>query len=376
MRPDQAVIKYLESVVYGDRGGLIAGIVRTLLRLLSVVYRAALGVYLFLFNSGIRNRHRLQVPVISIGNITAGGTGKTPMVQYLCRGLSSVGLHPAVLSYGYGGSLGGEFGIVSDKSNILLDAQTAGDEPVMLAQSLPGVPVLVCKHRDTSGKTAIENFGADVIVLDDGFQVWKLHRDADIVLLNAEKPFDNGYTLPAGLLREPVSALRRAGCIIVTGCSDTGVKDNLLSELERLRIRIPVFFSDYRPSAIISLDDDGVLPVEHIRGKRVFAVSSIGNPVSFERTLESTGAVTAGVRRYPDHYGYTSEDMMDICRCASDVSAEMIVTTEKDAVKLNSFDSRIPVMALRVEPELNDKKAFWQLIFNITGQPQKENDAV
>lgn len=357
-----AVIEFLESIVYGNRRDVLSVSIRGILRGLSVVYRAGLWVYLLPFEIGLRRKHRLGRPVISIGNLTVGGTGKTPATQYLCKGLVNRGWNPAVLSYGYGGSLHGRFGVVSDKTGVLLTPDAAGDEPVMLASDMPGVPVLVCKHRTTSSRAAIRDAGADVLVLDDGFQVWKLHRDLDIVLVNAAKPFDNGRTLPAGRLREPLSALKRADCIIMMGdCGSVGVKSPI-PPYPHTPIQSPVFHGLYIPYAVRLLSDGSEMEVEAIRGMNILALSSIANPDSFEETLAATGAKIVGTERFPDHYLYSAKDIDNINKSAADSGADYIITTDKDAVKLTGYKFSVPIAALSVELALDDGESFWKLV--------------
>lgn len=362
MYPSPAIVRFLESIVYGGRKDPSARVVRGVLIALSAAYRAALWLYLLPFETGLRRRQRLGRPVISVGNITVGGTGKSPMVQYLCRGLLGRGRKPAVLSYGYGSSLHGKFGMVSDPSGVLLTAREAGDEPVMLATSLPGVPVLIGKDRARSGRVAIRDFGSDVLVLDDGFQVWNLRRDLDIVLLDTSRPFDNGRTLPAGRLREPLTALRRADCVVATGTRDPYGRKDMMAEALRAAPTVPVYFARFRPSALVSLPDDTELAVEAIRGKKVFALSSIANPTSFEKTLEEAGAVMVGKEALPDHYVYTAEDIARINEGAAESNAEFIVSTDKDAVKLEARQFAIPVVILRIGVELDDEVGFWGLV--------------
>ena len=369
MEPSPAVVGYLESIVYGGRRGPIAGALRFLLVLLSEVYKAALRLYLWPFEIGLRKKQRLSRPVVSVGNITVGGTGKTPTVQYLCRGMASRGWNPAVLSYGYGGSLGGRFGIVSDKSGVRLTPESAGDEPVMLAAGMPGIPVLVCKDRARSGRAAISDLGADVLLLDDGFQVWKLHRDLDSVLVGAAGPFDNGRTLPAGRLREPPTALKRADCIIAVGDCDPDSRENVLAEVRKRVPAMPVYFGRFSPSALVSLADRSELPVEAIRGRRVLALSAVANPASFEETLAAAGAVIVGGERLPDHHLYSGGDIERINESAVGNDAEFIVTTEKDAVKLGGRRFAAPIAALHIRLELDDEAGFWELVARRIGSP-------
>ncbi len=360
MAGNRAALEYLESVVYGDRRRLIDLPVLGALRGLSCVYRAGLQLYMLPFDLGIRRRKRLPVPVISIGNITMGGTGKTPMTRYVCEGLLARGRKPAVLSYGYGGSLAGRFGIVSVPEELRLTAREAGDEPVMLASKLPGVPVLVGKHRHETGTHAVREFGTDIAVLDDGFQVWKLHRDLDIVLVDGTAPFDNGRTLPAGRLREPPSALRRAKCIVITGI-DSG---DVTAAVSRIAPGASIFSARHVAEALRPIGGGEQIGLGDLHGRRVFALSSIAHPESFARTLGETGALSAGRGCYPDHHLYTQEDILDIENKARECGAEFVVTTEKDAVKLEGIRTDLSFLAIGTRFSVSDEARFWDIIWS------------
>lgn len=360
------VIEFLEDVVYRRKDPL-ARVLRAVLIGLSGVYKAGIRLYLLPFHLGFRQKVRIGRPAISVGNITVGGTGKSPMVQYLCKELQRRRLKPAVLSYGYGGSLSGKFGIVSDRDALRLTPSFAGDEPVMLAASLPGIPVLVCKDRLITGKTAVNEMECDVLVLDDGFQVWKLHRDLDIVLVNGNNPFDNGRTLPAGKLREPLSALRRADCIVAMGIWDPEAKRDMMARVLRAAPSAPVFFARFLPAGLVSLADSSEKAIGSITGKKVVGLCSIANPESFEQTLADLGVNAAVCERFPDHHAYTARDITAINRSADDNSAEMIITTDKDAIKLDAHQFTVPVYSLRIGIEIDDEKSFWDLVMNRVG---------
>ncbi len=209
---------YLEQVVRGDNKRAASWVIRALLWPFSLLYRAGLAAFLGAYALGIRKRHRLKVPVISIGNLTFGGTGKTPAAQTICRMLVDQEKRVVVLSRGHGGTARGSV-IVSDGSAILCDSALSGDEPMLLAKSLPGVPVVIGRDRRESGKLACEKFNPDVIVLDDGLQYWQLYRNLDIVVLDAMRPFGSGFVMPMGDLREPVGGLRRAGVVLLSNSS-------------------------------------------------------------------------------------------------------------------------------------------------------------
>ena len=361
MPPNPAIIKFLESVVYGNREGRLAQIVRRTLWILSGLYKLCLWGYRLPFRLKMRRRGRLNTPVISVGNLTLGGTGKTTAVRYLCNRLQSLGWRPSVLSYGYGGSLNGRFGIVSGKKGPVLKPEVAGDEPVMLASAMPGVPVIVCKNRSKSGKSAIKQFKSDLAVLDDGFQAWKLKRDLDIVLVSADNPFDNGKTLPAGKLRETPKALRRADCIMVTGVHKIERKEELLN-LIRKYTKAPVYFAWFKPTGMVTLSGDFHLGIDDLKERKVFALSSIANPLSFEQTLSRTGAEIVERERFPDHYMYSAEDAQRINWRAISDAVEFIVTTEKDAVKLKNHQFAVPVFTLKIDLDLDDEEGFWNLL--------------
>jgi len=363
MARSDAVLEYIQSVVYGRRRGATASVALLALRGLSAAYRLGLRLYLAPFELGVRPRRHLPCPVVSIGNLTVGGTGKTPVTRYLCEGLLRRGWRPAVLSYGYGGSLGGRFGVVSTSDRVLLAPQEAGDEPVMLASQLPGTPVLVGKDRGRSGKHAVERFGADIAVLDDGFQVWKLHRDLDIVLVDGSNPFDNSRTLPAGKLREPAAALRRARCIVAMGVRpEEEVCKGLVAKVLQIAPGASMFCARYVPHALFAIGDGAEVELGAIRGQNVFAFCSIANPSSFGRTLEEAGAVIVGKEHFPDHYRYAPADISHIEENARASAARFVVTTEKDGVKLKNVRMKLPLLTLEIRLLLDEEPEFWRIV--------------
>ncbi len=370
MPPSPALVKILESVIYGGRKDVVSLGARGMLVMLSGLYQASVGLYLAQFKLGLRRRRVLDHPVISVGNLTVGGTGKTTAVRYICQGLADRQKHPAVLSYGYGGSLNGAFGVVADSSSVILTPDAAGDEPVMLACTMPGIPVLVGRDRYVSGCTAIDDHRADVLLLDDGFQVWKLHRDFDVVLANAETPFDNGRTLPAGRLRETPSAMRRADCVILTCSGEPASKTESIEQIRKITCA-PIYFGRFKPSRITLLDDGQSTDLAELRDTKIFAISSVANPSSFEQTLSIAGATIAGTDYLPDHHIYDDADITRISARAVECGADLIMTTEKDAVKLQGRAFAVPVASLRIDMELDDEKGFWELAMSMIGKPRK-----
>ena len=355
---------YLHSVIdEPPRPGLVADIFRGGLSGLERLYGAGLAAYLFAERLGLRRRERLPLPVISIGNLSVGGTGKTPMTQWLASRLRAGGQRVAVLSRGHGGA-SQSVRLVSDGAGqVLLSASDAGDEPYLLAETLPGTPVLVGKDRRKSGRAALRQFNLDVLVLDDGFQFWQLARNLDIVLLDARRPFANGHALPRGLLREPKQNLRRASVVVLTraGALDAAARRVRAAEVARLAPRAFVFFADHRAAGFVPAHDLSapLLPLDRFRGQPVFAACAIARPESFRQTLEQeAGAQVLGLQVWEDHHSLTREDTDRVQAEAARAGAETVIITEKDAVKwaaVCAADAALPVYALRVAMAVDDE---------------------
>jgi tetraacyldisaccharide 4'-kinase len=303
--------------------------------LLSLPYGGAVRIRNFLFDLGFLKQGKLNCPVISVGNITVGGTGKTPMVILLAGMLRNRGLRPAVLSRGYGGKRKVDVLVVSDGRQILAGPEEAGDEPVLIARRLKDVPVLVGPKRTITGQYALRHFEPGVILLDDGFQHRYLKRDLDIVLLDSRKPLGNRFLLPRGPLREPVSALERAGVIAFTRSEKGAGKpiDVTLSGSLSGKVALRTCVSPASLTGPAGLE----YPLSFLQGKRVFALAGIAQPDSFRQTIESLGGIIAGFRIFPDHHRYGTGDISRVEEEARSASADVIVTTEKDAVKLDAF---------------------------------------
>ncbi len=353
------VEEYLLSVARGRRG-LVPGALRLGLSALAPVYCAGLKTYLLPYHLGIRKRYRLPCPVISIGNLTTGGTGKTPMTQTLCRLLQAEGRKVAILSRGYGGRHERGCAVVSDGQNVRLNAREAGDEAYLLARTLTGVPVVVGKDRRVTGKLAWEQFQPDVIVLDDGMQFWQLHRDLDIVLLNACEPFDNGWTFPRGLLREPPSHLRRAGIVVLTNIKRAGPDQTeaVRAMVQQLAPGLPVFTADLAPRGLRAVADRSELPTDWLEGRRVCALCAIGNPASFESMIGELGGVLAARFRFRDHQEITLADREQVFAAGCQAQAQAVITTEKDAVKMAPLKSPLPLLALQVKMQIENEAEF------------------
>lgn len=299
---------------------------------------------------------RAGVPVISVGNITAGGTGKTPCIMYLAACLQKKGTVPAILTRGYRGGLEKKGGIVSDRTSIRVTQEEAGDEPFMMARKLPGVPVIAGRDRTVSAAAA-KALGADVLLLDDGFQYWKLARDLDIVLIDSTNPFGGGRVLPRGLLREPMEALARAGLFILTKAGQTNgtEREKIRKEIQQYNSRAAVIEADHAPKSLTPIGEwPKISPLSELPAHSVFLLSGIGNPGAFRKTAEEAGLDVRGSMALPDHHGYAEEDLRKAAAEAEACGAECIVITEKDAVKIKEHlhwngAGAVPVYVLGIE---------------------------
>ncbi len=309
---------------------------RAILYLLSMLYRLAIILRNRLYDRQILKSIKLGCPVISIGNLTVGGTGKTPCVVTLARILQEHGYSPAVISRGYGGRNPGPVNIVSSKTGILLNAAVAGDEPLLIARSLPGVPVLTGPKRTLTGQTAIDRFHCDVLICDDAFQHRRINRDVDIVLLDAARPLGNGHLLPAGELREPLTGLRRASCLMMTRADETAPLHPEIAQIIH-KSGIPVFRSIHRFTEMASPLQNISLAAADLRGKKVCAFCGIAKPESFRKILTDAGAKILSFVDFPDHYDYNHHDLEALENHFRTFSADHWVTTEKDAMRLTAW---------------------------------------
>jgi tetraacyldisaccharide 4'-kinase len=252
---------------------------------------------------------------------------------------------------------------------VLLGAKEAGDEAFLLAQSLPEVPVIVGKERRKTGALAWERFQPDVIVMDDGLQFWQLYRDLNIILLNACDPFDNGYTLPRGLLREPISHLRRGGIVVLTNAKRAGIEkvQETIAKAQHYAPSMPLFEANLTPIYLTSFPQKERIGLEWLHGRRVVAFSAIGNPEAFENLLESLGSVLVARHRLRDHTEMTPAEIEQIVTEAQSLNAEGVVTTEKDAVKLPILAEEMPFLVLHVETTVGDSNGFVERLLHLSG---------
>lgn len=350
-------------IAYGRDEGFFLKILLSPLHLLSLIYYIAVNIRLFSFGAGLFKATKLGCKVISVGNITVGGTGKTPTVELLATRLKEKGLKVAILSRGYKRK-GKGIGIVSDGERILLGPDEAGDEPYMLARRLRNIPVLVGSDRYRVGRYAMERFPLDVIILDDGFQHISLKRDLDILLVDGEKGFGNGYLFPRGPLREPLSSIKRAGIVLINKASAKSV--GISDRIRNIHPEPALIKSSYKGERLVSLWSGEQASLERLSGGKVMALSAIADPSSFLNLLSSLGGEIVSDISFPDHYSYTSGDLKDIMEKARRAGAGFIVTTEKDAVKLEQLGARtdIPIYCLEIGLDMHgDEERFIDAVF-------------
>ncbi|MBI5287060.1 MAG: tetraacyldisaccharide 4'-kinase [Deltaproteobacteria bacterium] len=355
------------------------------LYLLSLFYRLGVWGRLFFYKVGIFKTKALPCKVISIGNITVGGSGKTPMVIYMAGLLRGMGKKVVILSRGYGRR--GKGGMVSDGKRILLGPEKAGDEPYLMAKRLKKVPILVSRDRYSTGVEAVNRLSPDVIILDDGFQHLRLKRDINILLMDEGIGFGNGYLLPRGILREPLKGIERADVIMVKDSGQWSVVSGQFathnSQLTTHNYNTPVFSFRYHPIGLRELASGKDVGLNTLNGKQVFALAGIANPLSFIETLEDLGVEVIGKIFYPDHHRYSPSDIDAI---GSEIQGStvkppnspltthhspLIVTTAKDGVKLKKFTihsclgtdfKSVPIYVLDIEVRVEGAEEFKQYL--------------
>lgn len=351
---------YVENLMYGRRRSLIVG---PILSAMSLLYRSALYTRRTWYRLPWSGKKTLPCTVISVGNIALGGTGKTPTVIAIAGLILQKGKQPAVISRGYGRRDESLISIVSDGRMVQHDPAINGDEPVLIADRLTGVPVVVGADRYQASLAAFRQFHPDVVILDDGFQHIRLQRTIDIVLLDAAEPFGSGKLFPAGILREPLTALKRAHAILITRADRVGDLSPLKETIRRYTAA-GIFTASHVPLDLINIATNETRPLSSLRRTLVFAFSGIARPASFLSLLESLGAVVKSSNTYPDHHAYDKNDLANIFRQSADHKVNMIVTTEKDGVRLHSLHPD-GIWALRISLKVAESEAWEQMLLEV-----------
>ena len=332
------------------------------LKALSGVFAAVVSVRYLLYRFGILHRFPLGVQVISIGNVTAGGTGKTPVTEIFARTLAAEGRKVAILSRGYRRKEAPWWQrlftqvvtpplVVSDGRRVLLDAATGGDEPYMLASNLPGVAVVVDRNRVKAGRYAVKRLGCDTLILDDGFQYQKLKQSVEVVLVDSTNPFGNGNILPRGILREPVKNLKRADIIFLTKCR--GDVSEVKREIRRYNQKAEIVECNHTPRVLRDVWSREEYPLDWLKGKTTCTLSGIASPKGFENSLRHLGAKVVWCERYADHHRYDASEVLYALNRTADMGADALVTTEKDAVRFPRFETTpVRCLYLRIAIEI------------------------
>jgi tetraacyldisaccharide 4'-kinase len=312
------------------------------------------------YKSSILKPQKLSCFVISIGNLTVGGTGKTPMTIKVAKIVRRLGYKVAIISRGYKGGAEKTGGIVSDGRKIFMGPEKAGDEPFMMAAKLKNIPVVVGQNRYKAGRLTIKEFNPDVIVLDDAFQHLNLKRDIDIVLLDCGRPFGNAHILPRGILREPISALKRGDAFVLTRSDSVPdyIRQASMDKIRNLAPGRPVFRSFHVPNQTFAPD--------LLYGRRVVAFSGLAKNNDFRRTVESLKCDLINFFEFPDHHKYTEMDLQTIIQTSINAQVEFILTTEKDYVRIpgkTSWPVELVVVGIELSFE-NDENAFIDFIKN------------
>ena len=383
LRHSDAIIQYIYQIAYGPETPFYGWLILGFLRGCSYLYEYGVRLKLAMYNIGLKKKEKLNCCVISIGNITVGGTGKTPTAQKMADLIKRMGYRVVILNRGYRSHWEKEIGVVSDGNKIFMTAYEAGDEAYLMAKTLPGIPVVIGKNRAITGKYAVEKLNAEVIIMDDGYQHWHLERDLDVVLVDTLNMFGNGCVLPRGMLREPLENLNRGDLFLLTKTDQSSVlsRMQLRKTIERYNAKAPVVESVHHPKNFVEIADwyKGItqnhMELSEFEGKNVMVFSAIGNPSSFEQTLSSIGLNIKEAVRYPDHHDYGMLEMQYIIERASSQKAVAMVTTSKDAVKIPTefiYSAReIPLYILNMDIQVTDGfEEFKECVLNAIKKEQ------
>lgn len=340
---------------------------RQFLNPIEYIYKLGFDLHKSAYKYSFLKEHKLNVPVICIGNLTMGGTGKTPIVEYTANYLHELGKHPAILSRGYkGNTQSSQSHVVTDGNTIISSPDQCGDEPYLLAQNTNGIIIIVNKNRYLGGQLAIGKFGCDVIVMDDGFQHHALKKDCSIVVIDSTNPFGNGRLIPLGILREPIDALSRANAVILTHVPFAKNLSEIKDKIKSVNPNIPIIESVHMPDSFVDLNDKSIIDLSDIMGKKTVSLSAIGNPKNFNNTLTDLGIDVVHSLEYRDHYFYNDNDVNEISQACEKYKPDYLITTQKDAIKFESLNIEkinCPFIYLKIKIEfLNNKDILNELI--------------
>ncbi|MCL2760838.1 MAG: tetraacyldisaccharide 4'-kinase [Desulfuromonadales bacterium] len=348
---------YFKKLIAGENLSFVDKLCFLILRLIGAIYALIMYLRSFFYAIGIFRSYKLPKPVISVGNITMGGTGKTPTVAWLARHFINRGKEVVVLTRGYGGSLEGETLVVSDGIKRILLPEEAGDEPCLLADMTPGLIVVMGSNRYEAGSLAIKQFQPDIFILDDGFQHMKLKRDLNILLIDYAKPFGNGFTFPAGTLRESLSAIKRSDILLFTRCEENR-KPNV-----KIPWNIPAFTSSHRLCGVKKLVGGAIVDFEHLKGKIGVAFAGIAKPDEFFDSLETEGLNIVATLTFSDHTEYGEEEIAALAKLLKSSKADYLITTAKDGIKLHGEDGEdYPCYVALLELEVNEEGLFLERV--------------
>jgi len=323
------------------------------LRGLSFLYSLAIQCRLVAYKIGFLRAKHLPTHVISIGNITTGGTGKTPFVAMLAKWAKTHGFKVAILSRGYKGKRSNDLLVVSDGKTVLASVDDAGDEPVMLATKVSSVPVLICKKRYKIGSLALRLFNSELLLLDDGYQHLSLHRDANILLVDAKRQFGNRSLLPLGPLREPIAQIKRASIIVITKCTDTHPGDKLVDYFQKNFPTKSIFRSRYYPHQVDFPLADATYPPDILKGKNVVVFAGIAHPDDFLETVKDCGANIVHFQGFPDHHFFSAHEIEELVSWKKYSFVDFLLTTEKDWIRIDDkIDPASDIALLTIKIEL------------------------
>jgi len=327
--------------------------------LLAWLFGLMIRVRGLLYDHDILRSRKLPYPVICVGNLTFGGTGKTPLVAYLAVRLKESGYTPAVLSRGYKRKLGSSALLVSDGNQVLGTPKTCGDEPYLLARKLEGIVVAVGKNRFKAGQAVGKQPGRPVFILDDGFQHLKLDRNLDLLLIDGSRPLKNEALMPVGKLREPLSAMARADAIIVTREHLIADLPELVREIRGWNPTAPIFPFSHEIDEVYDLKNQMRRSLSEFRGQRMIALAAIGNPTQFLKDLELTGISVQDRFLYRDHHPFSQLELENVLKRCQESSAMGVITTQKDAVRLQGLRfEKDQVFVISIKAKTRDPASF------------------